>query len=107
MNSKQKIATLPRWLINIGLTLQFYIPGVILPGFAWLTLGGVLFGEHVCDVSVAFGIISLFILLGASVWYGIYLLMNRYDGPCNALTFLMTINFAVGIIWLTGWSPRR
>ena len=103
MNPKQKIATLPRWLINIGLTLQFYIPGVILLGFAWLTLGGVLFGEHVCGVSAAFGIISLFILLGASVWYGIYLLMNRYDSPCDALIFLVTINFAIGLIWLTGW----
>jgi hypothetical protein len=114
MNSKQKMTPLPRWLINIGLTLQFYIPcsirlflvsGVVCSIFSELSrprYGTPLENEGVGMMAAA-GVLLLFILLVEVVWYVIYWHQDRYGDQCNALEFLIVINFFLGGFWLYCW----
>jgi len=106
MNHKPKIAPLPRWLINIGLTLQFYIPGLIYLCLVLMLLvfaGPVEAGVRGRGLAMVIGMVSLVILLVAVCWCGIYLHWHRHGDPCNALIFLITTNILACGIWLSYW----
>jgi len=113
MNRSQKISPLPRWLINIGLTLQFYIPGAIhlfyISMMGYIVLTGLSRPRHYppenegAGLAFLVGMLLLFILFAMIVWYAIYWLWDRYGNRRNALIFLITTNLLGGGIWLLQW----
>ena len=126
MNTRQKMTSLPRWLVNIGLTLQFYIPCPIYlflacaAGYTFLNpsphpqsvapdkSGGLAEGLGlIIDISmkgflVFAGMLLLIVLFVNITWCLIYQLWDRYDQH-KALGFLIVTNFIGGGIWLCLW----
>ena len=106
MNRRQKTASLPRWLINIGLTLQFYIPGALYLFIVCVGIYGFVTappGKGVPGLAVVIVILILFILIVTTTWFVIYMLWNRYGNRSNALGFLIATNLFGGGIWLLLW----
>lgn len=104
---RPKLPLLPRILVNIGLTFQFYIPGLI---YLWFTVMG--FREVFSAppdargtglgfvVSFMLAILFLFPVLGL---YLIYMFWDRFGKQINALKFLFVFNILLGFLWLGGW----
>ena len=114
MNRKQKIAPLPRWLINIGLTLQFYIPCSINLFFVSMAVYALLNpppgarahpGPSEGSGLIFFlGLLILFALLAKITWLVIYWLWDRYGNRRFALGGLIVGNTLFGGAWFLVWS---
>ena len=92
-----------RWLINIGLTLQFYIPGLFYMFCVLVLLYPSGSGGEGAGLAMAIGIIFLALLIVTVIWCVIYLYWDRYGNRCIALGFLIASNFVFGGIWLLIW----
>jgi len=106
MIPKQKISSASRWLINIGLTLQFYIPwAVLLYGFG-ASAYEFLTSTHpkVRGMASYMATMILIILVFAIIWYIVYLCWDRYGNRFHALCFLFATNLLVGLIWFSSWA---
>jgi len=129
MIPRQKISSVSRWLINIGLTLQFYIPWAFLlcsyliafifitvPSSAefikLLTTAAKCFEVALAAIvflalsggAIATPIILLVILAVPTVWCAIYLLWDRHGNRFNALCFLIATDILVGGGWFLLWK---
>ena len=106
MAPRQKIPSVSRWLINIGLTLQFYIPwAVLLYGFG-ASAYEFLTSTHpkVRGMASYMATMILIILVFAIIWYIVYLLWDRHGNRLHALCFLFATNLLVDLIWLSSWK---
>ena len=106
MNTRQKMPSLPRWLVNIGLTLQFYFPGSLYLFIICGYIYGIVTsppGARVPGLAVVIGMLILIILLVVTTWLIIYLHWDRYGNRRNALVFLIVMNIVGGGIWLLWW----
>jgi len=111
---RQKISSASRWLINIGLTLQFYIPCAFCLCYIY-RIAYMLFTEPHDSVGnpqpvaivIGFGVagimMMLVILAVPTVWCTIYLLWDRYGNRFNALCLLIATNVLLGGLWFLLW----
>ena len=108
MAPRQKISSASRWLINIGLTLQFYIPCALFL-FCFSMMVPAFFTTPSGEACIVHGIVllicwlTLAVLIIASVWCCIYWLWNRYGNRFHALYFLVVANILVGALWFWWW----
>ena len=112
--SRQKNSSASRWLINIGLTLQFYVPCVVslynicLMVYMLFTMPPASVGDGGMLV-VVYGFVAagmmifLIALVGTIVWCTIYLLWDRYGNRFHALCFLIATNILVSVPWFSMW----
>ena len=107
-NYKQKMALLPRCLINLGLMMQFYFPcsvylsTICLIGHFAVTSPPTT-GSTWAFLVPALFLIQLFPLFTSIALYAIYFLGDRYGNRRNALYFLIATNVVGGGIWLLYW----
>jgi len=111
---RQKISSASRWLINVGLALQFCVPCVVylfnifLMMYTFFTMPPATVGDGgmlvvVYSFVVAGMMIFLILLVGTIVWCTIYLLWDRYGNRFRALCFLIATNMLVSIPWFLMW----
>ena len=114
---RQKISSVSRWLINIGLTLQFYVPyAVFLYGIGLIAYTVItemsdipenVRGWGVELIPIGFGAIAIMIILImlaiTITWCACYLLWDRYGNRFHALCFLIATNVLLGGLWLWAW----
>jgi len=115
---KQKILSASRCLINIGLTLQFYVPCAVclyyigLMTYMLFTIppdkmegsGGMIF---IPIGFVALGIMIFLVILTITIiWCAIYLFWDRYGNRFHALCFLIATNVLLGGLWSLMWIVK-
>lgn len=104
---KPKLSLLARIFVNIGLTLQFYIPGLIYLFFSallWWTIFTAKPGVQGTGLGFVFAVIFTFLLLiPVLIVYVSYVLWDRYGSSRNALCFLIAADSSFGLIWLAYW----
>lgn len=104
--AKQRLRGELRVLVNIGLTLQFYIPFVV-----YLILGVGHIAPYInhpdpprgSGLAVAIGVMCLFIFAIYFALFLTYFLWDRYGSPRNALIFLLTVDVLLGGAWFAAW----
>ena len=88
----RKITSLPRWLINIGLTLQFDILWAIVLFLSSLLVFRFFLAPEERKMCFFLGVMQLFILVVTVSEYVIYWLWDRRGNRRNAVIFLIVIS---------------